>query len=293
VPSTKQRRQTARRRLERQLTRRAEQARRRRRNTQVIGAVLAVLLVGAGIWLVAAKTGNHKPTTPAAAQPSATATPSATPTVAAAPVPTTTFAKSKHAIARSTGPCKYAETAATQSSKYTKDVGLPPDPAKTPTAAHTMTLNTNQGVISVALNAAKAPCTVQSFVYLLGKKFFDGTYCHRLTTSASLAVLQCGDPSGTGQGGPTYQVKDEGLKGATYKRGTVAMANAGANTNGSQFFLVYKDSQLPPSYTPIGTISSDSLGVLDKVGKAGADNSNTAGDGKPVLGVQIKTAKLS
>jgi len=291
VPTTKQRRQNARRRLERQLERRAQIARRRRVRTQIVGAIVGVLLVVGAVWLVAAKTGN-KPAANPNASASATPSPSASgPT--AAPVPTATFAKNKRAAAKTSGPCKYAETTQTLGSQYTKDVGLPPDPAATPkTGGPTFALTTSQGAITVKLDPAKAPCTVQSLGYLAGKKFFDGTYCHRLTTSDSLAVLQCGDPSGTGQGGPTYQIKHEGLKGATYKRGTVAMANGGPNTNGSQFFLVYKDSQLPASYTPIGTISAG-LDVLDKVGAAGTDNSNSAGDGKPVLGVMIQTAKIT
>jgi peptidyl-prolyl cis-trans isomerase B (cyclophilin B) len=291
VPTTKQRRQTARRRLERQLARRAEQARRRRIRTQVLGAVLGVLAVGGGTWLVAAKVHN----TPAkpAAQPSASA--SATPTSSApkaAPIPTATFAKNKRAAVKTSGACRYAETSQTVASPYTKDVGLPPDPASTPRTAGSLVLTTSQGALTITLDPAKAPCTVQSFSYLAGKKFFDDTYCHRLTTSQTLAVLQCGDPSGTGQGGPTYQIKDEGLKGATYKRGTVAMANSGPNTNGSQFFLVYRDSQLPPSYTPIGTLTAG-LDVLDKVAKTGTDNSNGTGDGKPVLGVTIQTARMT
>jgi peptidyl-prolyl cis-trans isomerase B (cyclophilin B) len=290
VPTTKQRRQNARRRLERQLVRRAQLAKRRRMRNQVIGAVAAVLLVLGAVWLVYAKT--RKPATPAA-QPSASA--SASPTASgptAAPVPTATFAKNKRAAAKTSGPCRYAETSQTVSSPYTKDVGLPPDPASTPkTGSPTFALTTSQGAVTVKLDPARAPCTVQSFAYLAGKKFFDGTYCHRLTTTASLAVLQCGDPSGTGQGGPTYQIKDEGLKGTTYKRGTVAMANGGPNTNGSQFFLVYKDSQLPPNYTPIGTVTAG-LDVLDKIGAGGTDNSNGQGDGKPILGVQIQQAVL-
>ena len=290
MPTTKQRRQTARRRLERQLVRRAQIAKRRRMRTQIIGAVAAVLLVLGGVWLVYAKT--KKPANNAA-QPSATATPSPTasgPT--AAPVPTATFAKNKRAVAKTSGPCKYAETSQTLASQYTKDVGLPPDSTSTPkTGSKTFALTTSQGAITVKLDPARAPCTVQSFTFLASKKFFDGTYCHRLTTTQSLAVLQCGDPSGTGQGGPTYQVKDEGLKGATYKRGTVAMANGGPNTNGSQFFLVYKDSQLPANYTPIGTVTAG-LEVLDKIGAGGTDNSNGQGDGKPILGVKIETATI-
>ena len=292
MPTTKQRRQTARRRLERQLVRRAQLARRRRSRNQVIGAVAAVLLVLGAVWLVYAKT--KKPATNAAAQPSASAT--ASPSASgpsAAPVPTATFAKNKRAAAKTSGPCRYAETSQSVASPYTKDVGLPPDPARTPkTGSPAFALTTSQGAIKVALDPARAPCTVQSFAFLAGKKFFDGTYCHRLTTSQTLAVLQCGDPSGTGQGGPTYQIRDEGLKGATYKRGTVAMANSGPNTNGSQFFQVYKDSRLQASYTPIGTITAG-LDVLDKIGASGTDNSNGQGDGKPILGVKIETAVFS
>ena len=289
MPTTKQRRQTARRRLERQLARRAQHAKRRRFRIQILGAVLGLLAVVGGVWLVAAKMHN----TPAkpAAQPSASASPTAS-TPKAAPIPTATFAKNKRAAAKTSGPCKYAETSQSVASPYTKDVGLPPDPASTPKAAGTFALATSQGAITIKLDPAKAPCTVQSFDYLAGKKFFDGTYCHRLVTSPTLGVLQCGDPSGTGQGGPTYQIKDEGLKGTTYKRGTVAMANAGPNTNGSQFFLVYRDSQLPPNYTPLGTITAG-LEVLDKIAAGGTDNSNGSGDGKPVLGVTIQTARVS
>ena len=201
MPTTKQRRQTARRRLERQLARRAEQARRRRIRTQVLGAVLGVLAVGGGTWLVAAKV-NNTPAKPAA-QPSASATPTSS-APKAAPIPTATFAKNKRAAAKTSGPCKYTETGQTVASPYTKDVGLPPDPASTPRTAGSLALTTSQGAITITLDPAKAPCTVQSFRYLAGKKFFDDTHCYRLTTSPSLAVLQCGDPSGTGQGGPTY-----------------------------------------------------------------------------------------
>ena len=288
MPTTKQRRQTARRRLERQLARRAHEARRRRTRNLVVGAVtLGLLVVSVGVLLIASRL--HRTVPGAATAPTSSATASISPT--AAPVPTATFAKGTRAARKTTGPCQYAETAQTVSSPYTKDVGLPPDPAHTPkTGTVAFTLDTNQGTLTLALNRAKAPCTVQSFVYLASKKFLDGTHCHRLTTSATLKVLQCGDPSGTGEGGPTYRIKDEGLTGATYQRGTVAMANSGPNTNGSQFFLVYGDSQLDPKYTPVGTISAG-LDVIDKIAKAGSDDSNGAGDGQPVLGVTIISAR--
>jgi peptidyl-prolyl cis-trans isomerase B (cyclophilin B) len=119
---------------------------------------------------------------------------------------------------------------------------------------------------------------------LAAQKYFDKTSCHRLT-SGGLSVLQCGDPTGTGSGGPGYQFADENLTGATYKAGTVAMANAGPGTNGSQFFLVYKDSQLGPQYTPFGRITSG-LSVLTDIAKKGSTPPN---DGKPKQSVTIET----
>lgn len=161
------------------------------------------------------------------------------------------------------------------------------DPAK----KYTMTLDTNQGDIVIALNAAKAPHTVNSFNFLAGQKFFNGSHCHRLTTQG-IYVLQCGDPTGTGTGGPGYQFQDENLAGATYPAGTVAMANAGANTNGSQFFLVYKDAALPPSYTPFGTITSG-MDVVQKIAAGGSDNSNGAGDGQPNIKVVLNSVTVT
>ena len=113
----------------------------------------------------------------------------------------------------------------------------------------------------------KAPYTTFSFEYLARKKYFDATKCHRLTTSG-IYVLQCGDPTGTGSGGPGYQFQDENLTGATYPAGTIAMANAGPGTNGSQFFIVYKDTQLPPSYTPWGKVTAG-LDIVQGIAKAG------------------------
>jgi peptidyl-prolyl cis-trans isomerase B (cyclophilin B) len=149
-------------------------------------------------------------------------------------------------------------------------------------------LTTNFGVIEADLAAGAAPCTVNSFLTLARSGFFGGTQCHRLT-SAGLYVLQCGDPSGTGQGGPGYQFDDENLPTKSrpaYPRGTLAMANAGPGTNGSQFFLVYKDSEIDPNYSVFGKITKG-LDVLDKIAAAGTDDSNGAGDGHPKLEVTI------
>ncbi|MGW4808964.1 peptidylprolyl isomerase [Kitasatospora sp. NPDC004272] len=152
-------------------------------------------------------------------------------------------------------------------------------------AKYTAKIATSQGDVTLSLDAAKAPHTVNSFVFLAGQQFWDGTKCHRLTTEG-IYVLQCGDPTGTGRGGPGYQFADENLEGATYPAGTVAMANSGANTNGSQFFLVYQDTQLPPSYTPFGTITGG-MDVLKKIAEAGAEG--TGGDGAPKLPVNISS----
>ncbi|MEV0292071.1 peptidylprolyl isomerase [Nocardia sp. NPDC050710] len=144
-------------------------------------------------------------------------------------------------------------------------------------AGYTATLDTNCGTITVALDAARAPRTVNSFVFLAAEQYFDHTRCHRLTTQG-IYVLQCGDPTAAGTGGPGYRFPDENLPGATYPAGTLAMANAGPNTNGSQFFLVYQDTQLPPNYTPFGRVV-DGLNILTGIAAAGVRDGS--GDGAP------------
>jgi peptidyl-prolyl cis-trans isomerase B (cyclophilin B) len=161
---------------------------------------------------------------------------------------------------------------------------------------------TTHGAIGLELDNGKTPCTVNNFTSLAKQGFFDNTKCHRLTTSAELGVLQCGDPTGTGTGGPgyrfpneyptnQYRLTDPALKTPViYPRGTLAMANSGPGTNGSQFFLVYKDSALPPTYTVFGSIDSAGLATLDAVAARGvADGSE---DGKPVADVTIKSAHI-
>src|SRR5450755_2496910 len=192
---------------------------------------------------------------------------------------------------------KAAGPAGTKSCSYgsssdpaSRSVGTPPKQAPD-TGTYTATMVTNRGSIVLKLDAVKAPCTVNSFVYLASKKYFDATPCHRLTT-AGIFVLQCGDPTGTGGGGPGYQFADENQNGAVYPAGTVAMANAGPGTNGSQFFLVYADTTLPPKYTPFGTITGG-LAVIQKIAAGGSDNSNGQGDGKPNVPVQITNVTVA
>jgi eukaryotic-like serine/threonine-protein kinase len=162
---------------------------------------------------------------------------------------------------------------------------------------------TNRGRIGLQLANNESPCTVHSFVNLVRQKFFDDTQCHRLTTAPKLSVLQCGDPKGDGTGGPGYQFADEypadqyppgdpALKTPVrYPRGTVAMANAGPDTNGSQFFLVYRDSLLPPAYTVFGTIDAAGLATLDKIAAAGVAGGGN--DGPPATTVTITSARVS
>ena len=123
-------------------------------------------------------------------------------------------------------------------------------------------------------------------------KFYNNTPCPRLTT-VGVYLLQCGDPTGTGRGGPGYEFGTENLTGATYPTATVAMANITGvpDSNGSQFFLVYKNTPEPPNYTPFGTIVSG-LNVIQNVAKAGTDNSNGAGDGHPKEPVQIESVTI-
>ena len=163
-------------------------------------------------------------------------------------------------------------------------------------------MSTSQGNIGLQLDNGKSPCTVNSFASLAQQGYFDNTPCHRLTTGGELSVLQCGDPTGQGSGGPGYQFDNEYptdqfqpddpklVPPVVYPRGTLAMANAGPGTNGSQFFLVYKDSKLPPNYTVFGTIDQTGLATLDKIAAAGVAGGGE--DGKPATDVQVKSIQL-
>ena len=144
----------------------------------------------------------------------------------------------------------------------------------------TFTLDTNCGKIVISLKHAKAPITITQLTTLARASFFDNSLCHRLTTQG-LFVLQCGDPTATGRGGPDFNYADENLPEAVnnnYPEGTVAMANSGANTNGSQFFLVYGNTTLQPNYTIWGTITQG-LDIVKAVAKAGVKGGGA--DGSP------------
>jgi peptidyl-prolyl cis-trans isomerase B (cyclophilin B) len=196
--------------------------------------------------------------------------------------------------------CQYPATA-TPADKPVK----PPQAGKVPTtpAIVDATVITNAGPIVLHLDNAKAPCTVNSFESLVKQNYFDNTPCHRLTDAPSLSVLQCGDPTGKGSGGPGYRFANEyptnqfrpfdpALKQAiTYPRGTLAMANAGPDTNGSQFFIVYRDSKLPPTYTAFGQVDKTGFGIIEDIAAIGIAGGSH--DGKPSKPVTIKSIRLN
>ena len=237
--------------------------------------VLVLALAGVGVGLAVALSGNSKKSS-AAAKPSDFASAAVSPTPSASAITTTACGAKKPELAPATRTFKTEP-------KLTIDTA----------ATYTMTLNTSCGVITVALEAAKAPHTTNLLAFLANEKFYDGTRCHRSTSSASLTVLQCGDPSGDGSGGPGFSIAEENTKGATYPRGTFAMANTGqAKSTGSQFFIVDKDSSLPASYTVAGHVTAG-LDVLDKILALGNDGSNGTGDGAPKENVYLNTVTVA
>jgi peptidyl-prolyl cis-trans isomerase B (cyclophilin B) len=178
------------------------------------------------------------------------------------------------------GPCEYV----TEGSAA-REVDPPPS---TPEPAESLSIATNRGDIGVTLRTEETPCTAGSFTWLAEQGYYDDTPCPRLVTSG-IFVLQCGDPSGTGSGGPGYRFDDELSGDESYPAGTLAMANAGADTNGSQFFIVYADSDLPPAYTVFGEVDEAGLKVVEKVAKAGSDEANAPADGAPLEKVVIES----
>ena len=294
MPTNDQRRATAKRKLERQLERRNQQEKRRRLFV-VIGGVVAIVVAAA---LVATFVLTNKDDKTASASTSSTAP--VEPGGPTEPPPPTGSLPAFKPAANLGANCQYPASTDPASKKVD-----PPHSGKVPTTPPTVSVSmstTDRGNLGLVLDNAKAPCTVNSFASLAQKGFFDNTPCHRLTTSPSLSVLQCGDPTGSGTGGPGYQFANEYptdqypqgdpalQQPVVYPRGTLAMANAGPGTNGSQFFLVYKDSELPPNYTAFGTIDATGLATLDKIAAAGVAGGGQ--DGKPATPVTLKSVLL-
>lgn len=141
-----------------------------------------------------------------------------------------------------------------------------------------ITLKTSVGDVKATLDADDAPCTVNSFVSLAEQDFFDGTQCHRMGAMPGFGFLQCGDPTATGTGGPGYSFADELSGDEEYTAATLAMANSGPDTNGSQFFMVFDDSQFDgPNYTTFGELDEASMKLLAGVGAKGTDDPSGVG----------------
>jgi peptidyl-prolyl cis-trans isomerase B (cyclophilin B) len=257
-------RRLARERHRRQQEERHAKRQRTRKRALVGTSVLAAAGLIAGLLLAFLPSSTGKAT--AAAKATASASPTASATAAA--------------VAEPAHHCTY-----TASSPVAKKVSFPPA-APDYTASYVATLKTNLGDLSFNLLNSKATCTVNSFVHLAEAGYFNNTQCHRLTTTG-IYILQCGDAYATattkltcstskvGTGTPGYEYANENTTGATYPAGEVAMANEGAGTNGSQFFIVYKDSTSglveagqTPAYTPFATVSSG-LNIVQNVAKDG------------------------
>ena len=275
-PSSREReREYARRRYEKWAAKQAQrelERRRARRNGLVVGGtVVAVLAIVLG---VVAFTGR-----------------SATKSPAAAPTASPTGSPSASSASSAGGPCP-APTMSPPAKPATFKAAPPTSLAQG--KAWKLTLVTTCGTITMRLDGAKAPQATSSAIFLARQKFWAGTPCHRVTTEG-IFVLQCGDPTGSGSGGPGYSFGpvENAPKDGVYPAGTVAMARASSpDSNGSQFFLVYKQTSLPTDgggYTVFGKITSG----LDVVQKVAAGGAQPAGDGKPVRPVSIVSATVT
>jgi peptidyl-prolyl cis-trans isomerase B (cyclophilin B) len=271
VTQEQRKRQLAREKFLRQQQRRTAARRKARMRNSVIASVLGVVLVGSLALYTSGVLKDDDKT-----NASSESTPSAEPS-------------------KAPDPCEKPAAGKAKTATWKKEPPLTIDKS----ATYTMELATTCGDIDIALKTSAAPRTVNSFDFLAGKGYFDHTKCHRLTTEG-IYVLQCGDPTGSGSGGPGYTIPDENLKDKSlksniYPAGTVAMANTGQpNSGGSQFFLVYQDSQLPPSYTPFGTVSESGMKVLKKIAAAGAQAADpTTGNTAPNATVVINKATVT
>lgn len=289
MSTNEERRAQAKRKLDEQVQQRAEAARKQRRILMIAGAVVAVALLAGVVFVVLRDDGDTG---------NINAVPTSETSDAPAPSPGEPGQLPKFTASPTLGAdCQYPK--ARPASKPVE----PPRSGKVPTepAEVSVSMMTDQGPIGLMLDNAQSPCTVNSFISLGAKDFFADTQCHRLTTSPMLSVLQCGDPAGDGTGGPGYEFANEyptdqyapndpaAQQPVRYPRGTLAMANAGPGTNGSQFFLVYQDSMLPPQYTVFGTIQQDGLDTLDKIAAGGVQGGGT--DGPPATKVTIKSVR--
>ncbi|OKX78392.1 peptidylprolyl isomerase [Corynebacterium glutamicum] len=249
--------------------------------TVVFASLAVILVVVGGIWYAATRSTEDEVVT--ADETSTTAeTPDYQPLAL-----TRTTALGDSVV------CEYPD-----SGEASKDVSKPATENVPATGTVTVNLTTAQGNIGMELDRSVSPCTVNAVEHMASEGYYNDTVCHRITTSG-IYVLQCGDPSGTGAGGPGFSFAneyptDEATDLTTpviYERGTIAMANAGADTNGSQFFLNYEDSPLAPNYTYFGQITEEGLATLDAIAEVGAEGG--VSDGAPAEEVRIESATVA
>jgi peptidyl-prolyl cis-trans isomerase B (cyclophilin B) len=250
-------------RAQRRLARLAQRQRRKRQIQAIVGASIALVLIAVGVtWALGGFDSSPAPT-----------------------------------VAQ--GDCTWTlRDAATDPNVV--DVGHPATNGAPNTGTQTMRLVTNLGEIDASLDLAKVPCTASSFTYLAGKKFFDNTKCFKLSTP--LGTIECGDPKSNGSGGPAYMFADEdkptapvGTTSAYYTKGQIVMGNTGANTNGSQFYIIASDNTtLSPAYSVVGTVTGG-MDIVDQVFAAGAvgDNGQAADEGALKTDLTIQTLTMS
>jgi peptidyl-prolyl cis-trans isomerase B (cyclophilin B) len=279
VTSSKRRRDMARAKAERQAQRRAEQAHRQRTRNRILAVAAVVALVaGALTWVVL----NRPSEGTDIAAPEETSLPIEDPATQEPTDEATTPGEQPDPN------CSPAPETRPDDLSWPK----PPADKPKPDTAYTMTLTTNCGDIVIDTLPTEAPATVASMAFLTEEGYFDLTACHRLTTEG-IFVLQCGDPAGNGTGGPGYAIPDENLPSegeSNYPAGTVAMANAGPGTGGSQFFIVYEDTTLPSGYTIWGKVTQG-LDVVLGIAAAGVEGGGA--DGPPAQRVVIEKATLT
>ncbi|NLG56360.1 MAG: peptidylprolyl isomerase [Rhodococcus sp.] len=289
MPSNEQRREAAKRKLERQLERRAVAARRRKQLTiggSIVGVVAVVVVIALIVWLTGGDDEASTQATPVDVTDVYLAGAVAMPQERSEPLPEIVN-------------CEYVP-----GGEASREVQPPSAEVNTTAGAINLTMETSEGNIGLTLDREKAPCTANSFESLASQGYYDNTPCHRLVLGGSIRVLQCGDPNGIGNGGPGYQFNDEfpvdqfdpmsmeAQSPVIYPRGTIAMANAGPGTNGSQFFMLLRDSALPPAYTVFGTIDDGGLETLETIGRGGNDDP-AGNDGAPNLPVEIRSVTAS
>ncbi|GIF03505.1 peptidylprolyl isomerase [Actinoplanes siamensis] len=272
APSKDRQRKLARAKFDRQMARRAVRERRRRRVLAGAGIALAVIVVAVGgAWIGGAFDPTEKTSTEAA------------------------------------DVCLWSPLDVANNADL-KDVGTPPTKNLPETGTETMSITTNQGApITASLDVASAPCAAASFSYLAGKRFFDNTDCHEIL---DIGAVRCGDPSGTGQGGPTYAYYDEntpvqpepsasaspGAKNPVlYPKGTVTTIGNPAGSNGSQFLLFFKDyapAAGDTQYSIVGKVTGG-LDTLARIGKIPTVTGDAGDKVKPKEKITIKSLTVA